>query len=138
MERLTFINLPVADLDASVDFFTKLGFSFDERFTDDAATMMIVNEQTSVMLLTHERFMQFTSKQICDTSTHTELLLGISAQDRQAVDALVDAALTEGATAAREPQEHDFMYGRSFHDLDGHTWEVIWMDVDAATAGSET
>lgn len=136
MERLTFINLPVADLDASVAFFTKLGFSFDERFTDDTATMMIVSEQTSVMLLTHERFTQFTSKQICDTATHTELLLGISAEDRQAVDALVDTALDVGATAAREPQDHGFMYGRSFEDLDGHTWEVIWMDVEAATDGS--
>lgn len=136
MERLTFINLPVADLDASVAFFTKLGFSFDERFTDDAATMMVVSEQTSVMLLTHERFAQFTSKQICDTSTHTELLLAISAQDRQAVDDLVDTALDAGATATREPQDHGFMYGRSFADLDGHTWEVMWMDVEAATAGS--
>lgn len=135
MERLTFINLPVADLEASVAFFTKLGFSFDERFSDDAATMMIVSEQTSVMLLTHERFTQFTSKQICDTSTHTELLLGISAEDRQAVDALVDTALDVGATSAREPQDHGFMYGRSFEDLDGHTWEVIWMDVEAAPAG---
>lgn len=137
MGRLTFINLPVADLDASVAFFTKLGFDFDEQFTDDSATMMIISEQASVMLLSHERFTQFTSKQVCDTATHTEVLLAISAEDRDAVDALVDDALAAGATTDREPQDHGFMYGRSFEDLDGHTWEVMWMDVDAATDDPE-
>ncbi len=129
--RKIFVNLAVQDLDRAVAFFTALGFAFDERFSDEDATCMIVSDQAFVMLLVHERFADFTVKEICDSTTHTEAILAVSADSREQVDQLADAALAAGAAPANEPMDHGVMYGRSFHDPDGHLWEVIWMDESA-------
>lgn len=129
--RRLFVNLPVRDLERSVDFFTKLGFRFDPDYTDETATCMIVNEGAFVMLLVRDRFREFTANQICDTTSHTEGLFSFSCSSRGEVDALVDGALGSGGRVAMEAQDHGFMYGRSFYDLDGHHWEVVWMDPDA-------
>ncbi len=133
--RLIFVNLPVKDLPASIEFFRALGFEFDQRFTDESATCMIVSEQAYVMLLAEPRFADFTKKSLADARTTTEVIMAVSAEDREAVDALADAALEAGATPANEPMDHGFMYGRSFNDLDGHLWEVIWMSPEAVEQG---
>ena len=129
--RKIFLNLPVRDLKRSIEFFTKLGFSFNPQFTDDNATCMIVSEEAFVMLLVEARFKDFTKKQICDTRTQTEGIFAISAVSRDEVDSLVRAALAAGGAHASDPVDHGFMYGWSFHDLDGHHWEVIYMDPSA-------
>jgi len=129
--RKLFLNLPVRDLKRSIAFFTKLGFSFNPQFTDDNATCMIVSEEAFVMLLVEARFRDFTKKQICDTRTQTEGIFAVSAASRDEVDSLVRAALAAGGTHASDPVDHGFMYGWSFHDLDGHHWEVIYMDPSA-------
>jgi predicted lactoylglutathione lyase len=135
--RLIFVNLPVADLQASIAFFTHLGFSFDPRFTDESGTCMIVSEQAYVMLLARDRFADFTTKPIADATQTTEALVCVSAADRADVDAFADAALAAGGTPAKDPMDHGFMYGRSFNDLDGHHWEVMWMAPAAVEAGPE-
>jgi hypothetical protein len=126
--RMLFPNLAVKDLDRSVAFFTGLGFTFDERFTDETATAMIVNEQAVVMLLTESKFKEFTKKDLVDSRTQTETILALSADSREDVDAFADKALASGGSPANEPMELDFMYGRSFQDPDGHQWEIFWMD----------
>ena len=133
--RLMFLNLPVKDLDTTKEFFGELGFEFNEKFSDDTATCMIVSEQAYVMLLDESRFADFTSKPIVDARTATEAILCVSAESRDAVDAFADAALDAGASRAGEPMDHGFMYGRSFHDLDGHLWEVMWMSPEAVEDG---
>lgn len=135
MSRLLFLNLPVADLPASRAFFEGLGFGFDERFCDDNAACMVVSDQALVMLLQRDRFAEFVVKPIADANDATALTVAISAEDREAVDALAGAALAGGASAAKDPQEYGFMYQRSFHDLDGHLWEVAWMDPVAVEQG---
>jgi predicted lactoylglutathione lyase len=133
--RLLFVNLPVADLQASIAFFTHLGFTFDPRFTDDGATCMVVSDQAYVMLLQRDRFAEFATKPVADATQSTEALICVSAADRAGVDTFADAALAAGGTPAKEPMDHGFMYGRSFNDLDGHHWEVMWMDPAAVEAG---
>lgn len=135
MSRLLFLNLPVADLPASRGFFAGLGFDFDERFCDDQAACMVVSDQAFVMLLERDRFADFVTKPIADANEATALTVAIGADDRGAVDAFADDALAAGATAAKDPQDYGFMYQRSFHDLDGHLWEVMWMDPVAAEQG---
>ena len=135
MSRLIFINLPVRDLGASQEFFRGLGFEFDPRFTDAACACMVVSEQAYVMLLQQERFAEFTAKPVGDAHAATESILCLSAESREDVDAFADAALGTGGTVAGEPMDHGFMYGRSFHDLDGHLWEVMWMDPAAVEQG---
>ena len=130
--RMIFVNLAVSDLKRSVDFFTKLGFSFDPRFTDETATSMIVDEGHSyVMLLARDKFTTFTNKKICDTATHTEGLFCISAGSRAEVDEMVNTAVASGGSLAHDKMDHGFMYGWSFYDPDGHHWEVMWMDPNA-------
>lgn len=131
--RKIFVNLAVDSLDASIDFFTRLGFTFDPRFTDEQATCMIVSDEAFVMLLAKERFKDFTTKALADASTHTEAILALSAESREQVDELVDTALGAGGQPAKEPMDHGFMYQRSFYDPDGHLWEVLWMDPSALT-----
>jgi predicted lactoylglutathione lyase len=131
MSRMMFVNLPVRDLPASVDFFSRLGFEFNRQFSDENATCMVLSEQACVMLLVRPLFATFTRKDVADAST-TEAILAVSAESREEVDALVDKALSLGGTAATEPSDEGFMYGRSFHDLDGHAWEVMWMGPHAA------
>ena len=134
--RLIFVNLPVKDLSASTAFFRALGFGFDERFTDESCACMIVSEQAYVMLLVESRFADFTTKPIADARACTEAILCVSAESREAVDAFADAALESGASRAGEPMDHGFMYGRSFHDRDGHLREVVWMRAEAAERGA--
>lgn len=134
--RMLFVNLPVKDLDRSVGFFTSLGFSFDPRFTDETATQMIVSENAFVMLLVENRFKDFTKKALADATKQTEVILALSADSREGVDELADKALAAGGSPANEPLEMGFMYGRSFNDLDGHVWEVFWMDPGALEAES--
>ena len=132
--RKLFVNLAVRDLKRSVDFFTTLGFTFDPRFTDANATCMIVNDEAYVMLLVEPFFRTFTTRQLCDTATHTEGLFALSAGSRAEVDTLVRTAVAAGGSHAVDPQDHGFMYGWSFHDPDGHHWEVFWMDPEANPA----
>ncbi|MDV6012873.1 VOC family protein [Haloechinothrix sp. LS1_15] len=128
MSRKMFVNLPVADLTKSVEFFTALGFTFDPNFTDENATCMIVGQDAFVMLLVRDFFDGFTKKSICDTTSHTEAIIALSAEHREQVDTLVDTALASGGAPSNEPMEMPGMYGRSFADLDGHLWEVMYMD----------
>jgi len=137
MSRLMFLNLPVSDLDATKEFFTRLGFGFDERFTDETCACMVVSDQAYVMLLTEDKFAEFATTPIADTSSSTEALICVSADSREGVDEFADSALAAGGSAARDAQDYGFMYGRSFKDLDGHTWEVMWMDPKAVEQGPE-
>jgi predicted lactoylglutathione lyase len=130
-DRLVFVNLPVTDVAASRAFFTGLGFAFDERLCDDQTACVQLSEAAYVMLLERPRFADFTAKPLGDPATTTSALLCVSAADRDAVDALADTALSLGGAPAKEPMDHGVMYGRSFFDLDGHHWEVMWMSPDA-------
>jgi len=130
--RKMFLNLAVHDLERSKTFFSSLGFSFNPKFTDDKAACMVVSDQAFVMLLTQPFFKTFTTHELCDTSKYTEGLLGLSCESRAEVDKLVNKAIAAGGRHAMEPQDHGFMYGWSFYDLDGHHWEVFWMDPKAA------
>ena len=132
-QRKMFVNLPVRDLKRSIEFFTRLGFTFNPRFTDETATCMIVGEDAYVMLLVRERFKDFTKKQLCDTSTHTEGLVALSCASRAEVDEMVKTAIAAGGSHAVDAVDHGFMYGWSFYDLDGHHWEVFHMDPQAVT-----
>jgi predicted lactoylglutathione lyase len=126
--RKIFINLAVQDLKRSKEFFTQLGFDFNPKFTDQNAACMIVNDDAFVMLLTEPFFKTFTKKGICDTNSHSEGLFALSCSSRTEVDEIVRKAIAAGGRHAMEPADHGFMYGWSFYDLDGHHWEVVWMD----------
>jgi predicted lactoylglutathione lyase len=128
MPRSIFLNLPVKDLEKSIDFFSQLGFEFDPRVTDENATCMIINEFAFVMLLVEPFFQTFTSRSIADASSTVEAITAISVESRDEVDSLVSKALEAGAGDAGEINEHGYMYQRAFHDLDGHKWEVFWME----------
>jgi predicted lactoylglutathione lyase len=130
--RKLFVNLGVGDLKRSMAFFSALGFEFNPRFTDDKAACMIVSEEAFVMLLSEPFLKTFTRRELCDTSRQTEALFALSCTSREEVDALVNRALEAGGQHAMPPQDHGFMYGWSFYDLDGHHWEVLWMDPKAA------
>ncbi len=135
MATKIFVNLPVKDLNRSVEFFTKLGFSFNAQFTDETSTSMIVSDDIFVMLLTHEKFKTFTPKEICDATKSTEVLVCLSSQSREEVDEMVRKAITAGGTTYNQPQDHGFMYGHGFGDLDGHIWEIIYMEPSAINQG---
>jgi uncharacterized protein len=137
MSRMLFLNIPVSDLPASREFFGELGFDFDERFCDDQAACMVVSDQAFVMLLQRDRFADFVTKPVADANDATALTVAVSTDDREAVDAFADKALAAGATPCKDAQDYGFMYQRSFHDLDGHLWEVMWMDAVAAAKGPE-
>ena len=129
--RKIFVNLAVEDLDRSVEFFTKLGFTFDPRFTDDTATCMIVSDEAFVMLLVEDRFKDFIKKDVADATSQTEAIVALSAKSRDEVDGLADKALEVGGSPASDPIDEGFMYARSFQDPDGHLWELVWMDPSA-------
>ena len=126
-----FVNLPVKDLNNTIDFFTKLGFKFNPQFTDENATCMIVGEDIFVMLLVEKFFKTFTKKEICDTSKDTEVIVALSVESREKVDQMINKALESGGKESREPQDHGWMYGRSFEDINKHLWEIIYMDESA-------
>jgi uncharacterized protein len=131
MSTKIFVNLPVKDLKQSVDFFTQLGFNFNAQFTDETATSMIVSDDIYVMLLTHNKFKMFTPKPICDATKSTEVLVCLSVESRAAVDGMVGKAIAAGGTTYNEPQDHGFMYAHGFQDLDGHIWEIMFMEPSA-------
>src|SRR3954447_12676809 len=135
--RMLFVNLPVADLECSMAFFAKLGFSDHSRFTDETAACMLVGEHASVMLLSREKFAEFSKLPIADPTTHALALYCFSASSRDEVDTVSAAALEAGGTEADDAEDHGFMYSRSFFDLDGHGWQVMWMDPAAAERGPE-
>jgi predicted lactoylglutathione lyase/predicted 3-demethylubiquinone-9 3-methyltransferase (glyoxalase superfamily) len=126
--RKIFINLAVRDLKRSMGFFAQLGFEFNPQFTDDKAACMIIGAEAYVMLLTEPFFKGFTRRNLCDTSQQTEALIALSCGSRAEVDEMVKQAIAAGGLHAMEPQDHGFMYVWSFYDLDGHHWEVLWMD----------
>jgi predicted lactoylglutathione lyase len=128
MSTKIFVNLPVKDLDRAKAFFARLGYTFNAQFTDPTAACMVISDDIYAMLLTEAKFMEFTSKKIADATKTTEVLVCLSADSKARVNELVDAAIEAGATEAREPMDYGFMFGRSFNDLDGHIWEIVWMD----------
>jgi len=132
MATQIFVNLPVHSLKRSVDFFTALGFTFNPKFTNENGTCMIVGENIFVMLLVKPFFQSFTPKELCDASKQTEVIVTLSRDSRAGVDSLVAKAVAAGASTPRPPQDHGFMYQHGFHDLDGHVWELVWMDPAAA------
>ena len=134
MARQIFVNLPVADLAAATAFYGTLGFERDPRFSNEHASAMIWSDTISVMLLAHEFYRTFTTKQIADTHATSAALLCLSFDDRAGVDLITDAAIAAGGRETRPAQDHGFMYGRAFEDLDGHVFEPMYMDMDAALA----
>lgn len=135
MPQMIFINLPVTDLPRATAFYESIGAKKNEMFCDDTASCMVFSDTIFAMLLTHEKFCQFTSKKIVDAKGSCEVMLCLSADSRDAVDALVNTATKAGGAGDPCPrQDHGFMYGRSFEDPDGHIWEVAWMDIEAAAA----
>lgn len=126
--RKLFVNLPVRDLERSMEFFSKLGFEFNRRFTGDKAACMVISDEAFAMLLTEPFFKTFTDRELCNTSTHIEALLALSCDSRAEVDELVKIAIDNGGRPSAEPQDHGFMYDWGFYDLDGHGWGVHWMD----------
>ena len=138
MSRMIFINLPVTDLKASMAFYTALGFENNPQFTDDTAACMVWSESIHVMLLTHDKWRTFTDRAIPDANKSAQVLLCVSEDSREAVDAAVKAATSGGGLADPTPtQDFGVMYGRSYADPDGHIWEVMWMDPAAAAQGAE-
>ena len=127
MATKIFVNLPVQNLPQSIQFFKGLGYTFNQQFTDDSAACMVISNEIYAMLLTHDKFNQFTNKKIVDAKKNTEVLVCLSAESRDNVDEILNKALSGGASEYREPQDFGFMYGRSFKDLDGHIWEVMWI-----------
>lgn len=135
MERMIFINLPVRDLSRSIAFYSAIGAVQDQHFSDDSAAMMRFSEAICVMLLTHERFRSFTTRQIPDATQSAQMLIALSQESRAEIDALVARAADTGGTADPNPvQDHGYMYARSLADPDGHIWEPVWMDMAAAMA----
>lgn len=131
MATKIFVNLPVKDLNKSISFFKNLGFSFNPQFTDETAACMVISEDIYAMLLTHPKFREFTRKEISDSSKNTEVIVALSAESKEKVSETVDNAIKAGGIEPIEAKDYGFMYQRSFQDLDGHLWEVLWMDPSA-------
>jgi|SRR5215217_929621 len=123
-----FVNLPVESLDRAVGFFTKLGYTFNPQFTDANATCMVISEHIYAMLLVKPFFKSFIKKEISDATKSTEVIIALTVDSREAVDALMEKALAAGAKESKEKMDQGFMYQRSFEDLDGHQWESFWMN----------
>ncbi|SDE12732.1 VOC family protein [Streptomyces prasinopilosus] len=130
-QQMIFVNLAVDDLDASREFFTALGYGIDERFSDENTASVVIGDGIVAMLHTRRRYAEFTKKEIADSTRTSEVLLALSSESREKVDELVEKALAAGGSVSGETQDEGFMYGRAFDDLDGHTWEVVWMDPSA-------
>lgn len=135
MPTMIFVNLAVSDLPRSRAFYESLGYSINEGFSDNNAVSVVISDTITAMLLTREFFAEFTSKSIIDATTSTEVQLALSAESKEEVDSILEKALAAGATSAGE-QDHGFMYSKSFDDLDGHHWDFVWMDSEAAAGGA--
>jgi predicted lactoylglutathione lyase len=131
MTTMIFVNLPVRDLLQSMEFFGKLGFTFNPQFTDATAACMVVSETIYAMLLTEAKFQSFTPKPISDARQSTEVLIALSLDSRQAVESMVKSAVAAGGRIYAEPADHGFMYQHGFEDRDGHIWELFYMDPSA-------
>ena len=134
MATKVFINLPVKDLDRSISFFNGLGFSFNPQFTDEKGSCMVVSESIFVMLLTEDYFATFTKKPVSDAKSSTEVLIALDADSREEVQQTISKAQALGATIYNEPQDHGWMYQHSFADLDGHQWEIAYLDASQLPA----
>lgn len=133
MAKLIFVNLPVSDLTRANAFYQAIGAVKNPQFSDDTASCMVFSDTIHAMLLTHDKYRQFTTKTIADARTTSEVLICLSADSREAVDEMIGKARAAGGVLDPTPQQDfGFMYGRSFEDPDGHIWEVMWMDVEAA------
>jgi uncharacterized protein len=137
MATQIFVNLPVKNLAKSIEFFTQLGYSFNQQFTDETATCMIVSESIFVMLLTEAKFKTFTPKPVCDATQSTEVLICLSCESQSNVDEMLDRAIAAGGTTYNEPQDYGFMYTHGYQDLDGHIWELVYMKPDALKTNDE-
>ncbi|HEY4132858.1 MAG TPA: VOC family protein [Gemmatimonadaceae bacterium] len=129
--RKLFVNIPVTNLQRSIEFFEALGFTFNPHFTDGTASSMIVGEDAYFMLLTHDKYMSFSKRPYSDPKTYSNALYTITANSREEVDQIVKTAIAAGGAAAGEPTDYGFMYDWSFYDLDGYGWGVFWMDPSA-------
>ncbi|MET8132653.1 MULTISPECIES: VOC family protein [unclassified Streptomyces] len=127
-QQMIFVNLPVSDVDTSKKFFTELGYTINPQFSTDDCACVVISDTIIAMMLSKQRYADFTKKQIADATKTSEVLLCLSAESREKVDELVDAAIAAGGSGTGETQDQGFMYGRAFDDPDGHTWEVMWMD----------
>ncbi|MEU1401239.1 VOC family protein [Streptomyces sp. NPDC005728] len=127
-QQMIFVNLATDDVEASKKFFTALGYTINPQFSTDDCTCVVISDTIIAMLLSKQHYATFTKKEIADSTKSSEVLLCLSAESRAKVDELVDRAIAAGGSASGETQDHGFMYGRAFDDLDGHTWEVMWMD----------
>jgi predicted lactoylglutathione lyase len=134
---MLFVNIPVADVERSKAFFAELGFTYNPAFTDESAACMLVGEQAFVMLLSREKFAEFAKLPIAEPRTHTSALYCFGVSSRDEVDAVSAAALAAGGSEADDAEDFGFMYSRSFFDLDGHGWQVMWMDPVAVERGPE-
>ena len=129
MAKSLFVNLPIANLKKSVEFFTELGFTFNPQFTDEQSTCMIIGDNIFVMLLEHAKFESFIEKKIAPRDT-TEAILALSVDSAEEVTTLTEKALAMGARKLNEPEDMGFMFSWGFEDLDGHLWDVFWMNPD--------
>lgn len=132
MPKMIFVNLPVGDLQKSIEFYKAVGAEQNLQFTDETAAMMSFSPEINAMLLTHDKFRQFTSDRIAERGTR-EVLLALSMDSREAVDEITEKALAAGSREPSPVDDYGWMYGRSFEDPDGHAWGPCWMDVEAAT-----
>lgn len=135
MSIKVFINLPVTDLEKSKAFFGSLGFTFNPQFTDENAACMVISEHNYAMLLTQDYFKTFATKPISDAHKATEVLIALGLDSRAAVDEMVDKAVKGGGKEPKPMQDHGFMVVRTFEDLDGHVWEITWMDESQVQQG---
>ncbi|MFJ9566551.1 VOC family protein [Streptomyces fuscichromogenes] len=127
-QQMIFVNLATGDVAASRKFFTELGYSINPQFSNDDCSCVVISDTIIAMLLSKQRYADFTKKEIADSTKTSEVLICLSAESREKVDELVEKAVAAGGTANDDVQDQGFMYGRSFEDLDGHSWEVVWMD----------
>ncbi len=133
MPRMIFVHLPVSDLVRSIAFYKAVGAEQNMQFTDETAAMMVFSDSINVMLMTHDKFRQFTTKRIADAHESLQVLLALSCDSREGVDEITDKALAAGGREPNEKDDYGWMYGRAFEDPDGHSWGPVWMDVEAAT-----
>jgi predicted lactoylglutathione lyase len=133
MATKIFVNLPVKKLDSSINFFRSIGYPHNPEFTDETGACIVISEDIYVMILTHEKFKEFTRKEISDSSKTSEVIVALAVDSKEKVNELVENAIKAGGTQALEAKDYGFMFQRSFQDLDGHLWEVVWMDLPAAT-----
>ena len=136
MATKIFVNLPVKDLNKSMTFFINLGYTFDARFTDETAACLVISDDIFAMLLTEAKFREFTPKPLCDATQSTEVLICLSCESPAQVDDLVRRAIMAGGTTYADPKDYGFMYGYGFQDLDGHIWELIYMEPEASEAAA--